>query len=137
MNTKVTTRYIEDEVYEGENFEGRTTRIDMREDEQKVNLSPVETLLSCLASCMAVEIVSIIKKKRKDFIDLIIDVDGTRNDTHPKKLTHIKMHFTLISSDTNADILDKSVKLVLDNYCSVASSLSATIEYTVEVKASK
>lgn len=136
MNTIVTTKYIEDELFEGSNSDGITTRIDMRSVEQKKNLSPVETLLSCLASCVAVEVVEIIKKKRKEFIDLIIEVDGTRNDDHPKKLTQINMHFILVSPDTKPETLDKTIKLVLDGYCSVASSLSAPIDYTVEVKPS-
>lgn len=136
MNMKIKTRYVEDELYEGENVNGNKTLIDMRPAEEKINLSPVETLLSCLASCVAVEIVAIIKKKRKEFIDLIVEVDGTRNETHPKKITLINMHFLLISPNTDAKTLDKSVRLVIDKYCSVASSLSAPIEYTVEVKAS-
>lgn len=132
---KITTRYIEDELFEGTNENGNTSRQDMRPADQKINLAPVETLLSCLASCMAVEIVAIIKKKRKQFVDLIIEVEGTRRETHPKSLTHIHMHVVLISPDTEPSTLDKTMKLVLDNYCSVASSLSAPIEYSVEVKA--
>lgn len=131
---KITNRYIEDEVFEGSNENGNTSRQDMRPADQKEGLTPVETLLSSLASCVAVEIVTIIKKKRKQFIDLIIEVNGTRRDTHPKSLTHIQMHVVLVSPDTDNNTLDKTVKVVIDNYCSVASSLNAPIEYTVEVK---
>jgi len=133
---KITTRYIEDEIFEGTNENGNTSRQDMRPADKKINLSPVETLLSCLASCVAVEVVAIIKKKRKEFVDLIIEMDGTRRETNPKSLTHIHMHIILVSPDTETTTLDKTVKLVLENYCSVASSLKAPIEYTVEVKAS-
>lgn len=131
---KIYSRYIEDELYEGSNENGNTSRQDMRPADQKVGLSPVETLLSCLASCVAVEVVTIIKKKRKTFIDLSMEIDATRRETHPKSLTHIHLHTVLVSPDTDANTLDKTVKLVLDNYCSVASSLNVPIEYSVEVK---
>lgn len=131
---KIVNRYIEDEVFEGSNEHGHVARQDMRDPDVKINLSPVEALLSCLASCVAVEIVSIVKKKRKQFVDLIIEVDGERNDTHPKYVKHIHLNVILISPDCDENTLDKSVKLVLDNYCSVASSLKAPIEYSVEVR---
>ena len=131
---KITTRYIDDELFEGSNDNGNTSRQDMRPSATKVGLSPIETLLSCLASCLAVEIVSIIKKKRKQFVDLIIEVEGTRREVAPRSLTHIHLHVVLISPDTDNSTLDKSVKLVLENYCSVASSLKAPIDYSVEVK---
>lgn len=133
---KITTRYIEDELFEGTNVNGNTARQDMRPPDKKIGLGPIETLLSSLASCMAVEIVAIIKKKRKEFIDLIIEVEGTRRETNPKSLTHIHMNIILISPDTDPNTLDKTVKLVLESYCSVSKSLTAQIDYSVEVKAS-
>ena len=133
---KIINRYIEDELFEGSNEKGNTSRQDMRPPGQREGLSPVETMLSCLASCVAVEVVSIIKKKRKQLIDLITEIDGTRRELHPRSITHIHMHVILISPDTDVETLDKTVKLVLDNYCSVASSLNAPIDYTVEVRES-
>ena len=131
---KSTTRYISDYVYEGTNENGNKVLVDMRQAVEKENQSPVELLLSALASCVAVEIALIIKKKRKTLTDLVIETDATRKPTHPKSLTDIHHKYILTSPDVKEEELSKMIRLILDNYCSVADSLKANITYSVEVK---
>ncbi len=133
---KSTTRYISDYVYEGTNENGNKVLVDMRPALEKENQSPVELLLSALASCIAVEIIAVIKKKRKMLTDLVIETDATRKATNPKGLTDIHHKYTLTSPDVKEEELSKIIQLIIDGYCSVADSMKAKITYSIEVKAS-
>ncbi len=134
---KIITRYVEDELYIAENENGNTIHIDMRNAEDKKSLAPVEMMLASIAGCAAVDIVSMLKKKRKTFIDLKIETTGIRRDEHPRGLTHIASKYTLVSPDTNLETFEKVAKLATDKYCSAAASVSAEIEIECEVFESK
>ena len=129
----ITTEYIEDELFQSRNEQNLITTIDMRPAEKKSNMSPVELLLSALASCVAVEVVSMIKKRRKTVTNLIINSEGDRNELPPRYFKKIRLHFKLISPDANNEELQKVLKLAVEKYCSVGSSLKSEISYTSEV----
>ena len=125
---KIITRYVEDELYIAENENGNTINIDMRNSEDKKSLAPVEMMLASIAGCAAVDIVSMLKKKRKTFVDLKIETTGVRRDEHPRGLTHITSKYTLISPDTNLETFKKVAEMATNKYCSAASSVKAEIE---------
>jgi putative redox protein len=62
--------YLEDQEFEFKNNSNNSLIVDMYDENFKKNHSPMELLLSALTSCAAVEIVSMIKKRRRDFKDL-------------------------------------------------------------------
>ena len=130
---KITTRYKEDELFVAENENGNSISIDMRNLDVKQSLGPVEMMLAAIAGCAAVDIVSMIRKKRKTFVDLKIETTGDRRESHPRSLTKIYSHYTLVSPDTNLETFTKVAKLATDKYCSAADSVKAEIEVTCEV----
>ncbi|WP_246535271.1 OsmC family protein [Litoribacter ruber] len=125
---------LADHEYEAVNAFGNKVSIDMYDGEEKKHQSPMELLLSALGSCAVVDAVSMMKKKRKEVVDFTIDVEGERNDGIPAFYRTIHMHFTLVSSDAKEEELAKVIKLSVDKYCSVASSLKSEITYSSEVK---
>lgn len=131
---KIITRYKEDELFVAENSEGNKISIDMRRPELKTSLGPVEMMLASISGCVAVDIVSMIRKKRKTFIDLVIESTGERRESHPRGLTHIYSKYTLVSPDTSLETFEKVARLATDKYCSAAASVSAEIHITCEVK---
>ncbi len=131
---KIVTRYKEDELFIAENSDGHKISIDMRHPEVKTSLGPVEMMLASISGCTAVDIVSMIRKKRKTFVDLIIESTGERKESHPRGLTHIYSKYTLISPDTSLEAFEKVARLATDKYCSAADSVSAQIHITCEVK---
>ncbi len=131
---KILTKFIEDEVYESVNENGNTVRIDMRQPSVKLNQSPVEILLSALNACAAVDVVLMLRKKRKTVTDLTIEAEGTRNEEPPRYFKKIHCKFVLISPDTTEEDLYKVTKLAIEKYCSVASSLKSEISFSTEVR---
>ena len=137
MDIKLTTRYLADYEYETENESGNRLNFDMYPAEQKKYFSPMQMLLAATGAWAAVDIVQILKKKRKTVWDLEIKSSGTRREEEiPKKFTHINLHFILFSPDTTVEEFEKVVRLGVDKYCSVSASIDPAIEvkHTAEVR---
>jgi len=132
LEKKTTTRYVSEYEYEATNPGGNLVKIDMYPDEEKKAQSPMELLLSAASACAAVDVVGMLKKKRKAIADLTIESVGQRKETHPRYYTHIHLQFKLVSPDTTEEELAKVVHLAVSKYCSVASTLKGVAEITHE-----
>ena len=130
---KIITRMLADEVYEAVNPIGNKVTIDMRKQEDKAAMSPTELLLSALAGCGAVDIVIMLKKRKKSILEFVIETDGTRMETAPKYFSKIHCKYIVTSPDVTEEELNKTAALALEKYCSVASSLKSEITFSVEV----
>ena len=130
---KIVTTMLEDELYESANENGHKATIDMRKVEDKKHQSPVEILLSAVAACGAVDIVLMLKKRRKTIRHFFIETEGVRNKEDPRYFTHIHCKYVVHSPDVNKEEFSKAASLSLEKYCSVATSLKAKVTYEVEV----
>lgn len=130
---KIITRMISDEVYEAENDNGNKVRIDMQLKEHKNGQSPVELLLSALAGCGAVDIVSMLKKRKKTIKAFEIDTTGTRKETIPRYFTHIHCKYIITSPDVTEEEATKVAALALEKYCTVAASLKSEVTFSVQI----
>lgn len=136
---KTTLQYLADKEYESVNEHGNRIKIDMYAGEEKSHQSPMELVLSAIAACAAVDIVEILKKKRKTVEDMNIQTEGTRRQDPPRYFTDVHVHVSLVSPDTDEETLRKVVALTLEKYCSVASTIDgkAKITHSVTVASEK
>jgi putative redox protein len=130
---KISTKMIEDEVYEAKTEDGIGVTIDMRSLPIKQNQSPVELLLSSLSACGAVDIVSMLKKRRKTINSFTIETEGVRRTETPRSFVSIHCKYIITSGDVTEEELYKTAKLSLEKYCSVAASLNSKIDFSVQV----
>ena len=125
---------LEDEVYEAHNEAGHKIIMDMREVSLKQNQSPPELLLSSLAGCGAVDIVIMLKKRKKTVNDFVIETVGVRRDESPRKFLEIHCKYIVTSPDVEEEEFEKFAKLSLEKYCTVAATLNSKITFTTEIK---
>jgi putative redox protein len=130
---KIATQMLEDEVYEASTTDNRKVIIDMRPADVKKGQSPVEVLLSSLSACGAVDIVSMLKKRRKTIEKFTIETEGERRAEPPKYFTKIHCKYIITPPDVTEEELYKTAKLSLEKYCSVAASLRSEITFSVQV----
>ena len=123
MEVKVSISYLDDEKYSVKNESDNELIIDMYDKDMKKNLSPMELLLSAVTTCAAVEVVSMIKKRRRDFKDIKAESLGVRADTHPMYYKEIKVMYVIYSSDLKDNEAERFISLALTKYCSVGSSI--------------
>ena len=124
---------LAEDLYEAVNPKGNKVSIDMRKLDDKAGLSPTELLLSALAGCGAIDIVIMLKKRKKSIDEFVIETDGTRMETPPRYFSKIHCKYIVTSADVTEEELYKTAGLALEKYCSVASSIKSEITYSVEV----
>lgn len=84
---------------------------------------PMQTVLSALCGCSAVDVVSILKKQRQTITGLSIKVDGERqHGIEPSLWETIHVIFDL-KGDLDPSKVSRAVELSINKYCSVAETL--------------
>lgn len=89
---------------------------------------PMELLLVSLAGCTAMDVVSILKKKRVNLQNLTIQVDGERASQHPKYFTRIDVEFNFAGKNIKEEDIKQAIELSKDKYCSVSAMLKEKAE---------
>ena len=87
--------------------------------------SPVETLLSALGACTAMDVASIALKKRQDLEDYRIHVSGDQRDDYPQVFTEITVVHDVGGHDLSENAIRRCIELSAMKYCPVSAMLSA------------
>jgi putative redox protein len=85
--------------------------------------SPMELLLISLAGCTAMDVISILRKKRQDVTGLEINVIGDRVEEHPKRYTDIELEFVIHGRDVDPGAVARAIELSEGKYCSISAGL--------------
>jgi putative redox protein len=88
--------------------------------------SPTDTVLAALAACTAMDVASILRKKRQPVDRYQIAVRATKADQDPKVFTSIVVEHQ-VSGDVSAEAVRRSVELSATTYCPVSAMLSASV----------
>lgn len=84
---------------------------------------PMEILLEAAAACSVMDVVGMLRKRRKNVIGLSIEMIGERREEEPRIYTAVKMIYRLTSPDITKEELDKCIVLSYEKYCSVTATL--------------
>jgi putative redox protein len=90
--------------------------------------SPVELLLIALGSCTAVDVISILKKKREIVTGYRVEVQGERRSEHPRHFTRMEVRHIVRGRNISEKGLSQAIELSVTKYCSVAATLRPTVE---------
>ena len=89
--------------------------------------SPPDVLLAALASCVSVDVVDILGKRRTPPETFGVEVLGERVDSIPRKFKHITLNFTITGQGIDRANAMRAIELSANNYCSVRDSLDPNI----------
>ena len=98
--------------------------------------TPMEMVLSSLGACSYMDMISILRKKRKTIDGFEIEIEGERAETHPKVFKKAHLNYILISPDADLADLVRAAELAYQKYCSVSAMLRASgceITYSCKV----
>ena len=114
--------------------DGPTARFD---GSAKVGQNPVDALVSSLATCVGIDVVDILAKRRTPASSLVVDAHAERRAAHPRRLERVTLTFRVEGEGVEQSHTERAVELALANYCSVAASLATdiVIETRVEINA--
>ncbi len=92
--------------------------------------SPPETLLSALATCTAVDVVDILKKRRTPPTTLDIDVIAERKDGTPRRVTKVHLGYRIVGTGIDRAQAERAIELAVTKYCTVRDSMDPDMPVT-------
>ena len=78
---------------------------------------PLELIAIGLAGCTAMDVVSILKKKRQQITAFEVLVHANRAADHPRVFTHIVIEYIISGNDLSEDAVKRAVQLSEEKYC--------------------
>ena len=100
-------------------------QMDFDDRESNTGASPVETVLSALGACSAMDVVGILAKKRQDVTAYRILVTGIQRDEYPQVYTEVVMTHEVDGRDLSEAAIRRAIELSALKYCPVNAMISA------------
>jgi putative redox protein len=128
MNTTVTWKH--DNAFEGVgNSTGFKVAIGGKaaEGQEPYGASPMELLLLGTAGCTAMDVISILTKKRQDVTAFEIRTHATRATEHPMVFTHITLEYVVTGHNIDRESVKRAIDLSLEKYCSAHAMMSKAV----------
>ena len=131
----VTTVWKENMLFESDNPSGHSVLIDTSSENGGENkgLGPKALMLSSLAGCSGLDVVSLLKKMRAEIADFKMVVHAELTEEHPKYYHKVAVEYHFYGSNLHEDKINKAVKLSIDQYCGVMEMFRQFAKVTTEV----
>lgn len=126
---KASVKFAGDEFFIGTTPNGYSQVMDTKGDRHSAP-TPMEMLLVSVAGCTAVDVISILQKKRQDVTDYNVEITGTRAEDHPRKFVTFHVHHIVHGRGVSEKAVADAVELSDTKYCSVAATVRPTAEIT-------
>lgn len=124
---KAIVRFAGDDLFIGTTPSGHSITFDTNSS-RAIAPSPVEILLVALGSCSAVDVVSILTKKRQEVTNYVVEVSGQRRDEYPRSYTSMNVHHILTGRGLTKKAVAQAIELSETKYCSVAATFRPKVE---------
>jgi putative redox protein len=85
---------------------------------------PTEVMLSALAACTAMDVISILQKKRQPVESYRVRVEGQQQDEHPRVFTEIHVVHEVRGGRVDPAAVRRAVELSASRYCAISATLA-------------
>ncbi len=86
---------------------------------------PAELVPLALAGCTAMDVISILRKKRQDVTHYEVRVEGAQMDAHPNAFTRIDVVHVVEGPAIDVEAVRRAIELSATKYCSVGATLAS------------
>jgi len=93
---------------------------------------PLELMGLSLAGCTAMDVISILQKKRQDLTGFEVKVHADRADEFPKVFTHVTVEYNITGHNVDPVAVERSIELSSSKYCPAQAMLAKAV--TIEHK---
>ncbi len=121
MSHKITTTWKGNMLFESTNPSNHTLLMDVGKAAggNAVGLRPKAMMLSSLAGCSGLDVVSILNKMKITVDDFKMELTGQLTDEHPKYYHTVTVDYHFFGSDLDAKKINRAVQLSVEKYCGV------------------
>jgi len=85
---------------------------------------PMELIALGLAGCTAMDVISILQKKRQEVTSFEVEVDMARANDHPKVFTSAVIRYVVMGKNIDETALTRAIELSAVKYCPVQAMLA-------------
>jgi len=135
MTQSIKTQWLGNMLFNADTL-GGTFKIDAAKESggEGKGVRPKALMLTSLAGCTGMDIVSLLKKMRAEVDHLEIDVAGELSDEHPKIYNKVSLEYRFYGKDFKKDKIEKAVQLSAEKYCGVMEMFRQFAEITTTLK---
>jgi len=121
MSHKITTHWQGGLTFESDNPSGKSVIMDTNVEgqDERFGLNPKAMMLSSLAGCTALDVISTLDKMKEEIDDFKVEVSGELTDEHPKYYHSVIVDYHFYGSELNKKKCERAVNLSVDTYCGV------------------
>jgi putative redox protein len=128
MAATTTVRWLNDRHFVG--IDSGNHSVVISGQSEAIGMKPSELLLIALASCSAVDVVEILKKKRMRLTLLEVVTTGERNAEPPWPFHKIHVQYRLSGDGLTPKAVEQAIQLSQEKYCSVAATVRGVAQIT-------
>jgi uncharacterized OsmC-like protein len=88
-------------------------------------MRPAELIPMAVAGCTAMDVISILRKKRQVVTSYEVRANGEQEDDHPNAFTRIDVVHVLGGEGIDTEAVRRAIELSATKYCSVGATLSS------------
>jgi putative redox protein len=92
---------------------------------------PMELILTGLIGCTAMDVISILRKKRQQVTGFRVTADAEQADGHPHVFTAITIHYVIEGQDIDPQAVERAIELSETRYCPAQAMLAPTVPMTL------
>jgi putative redox protein len=121
VDAKVT--WERDVQFTGVSDSGFPVRMDSHSSAE-TGVGPVELTLMALAACTAMDVISILHKKRQKVLKFHVQAHAERADHYPKVITKAVLEYVVSGQRIEESSLVRAIELSITQYCPVHAMLA-------------
>jgi putative redox protein len=125
-----TVRWLNEQHFVGTDSGGHSVVLSGQKN--GIGVSPSQMLLVALASCSAVDVVEILKKKRKKLTMLEVTASGEQDPEPPWAYRKIHVRYRVGGKGLTDKAVSQAISLSQEKYCSVAATVRGVAQITTE-----
>lgn len=97
---------------------------------------PMELIAIGVIGCTAMDVISILQKKRQDVTAFEVEVDASRAEEHPKVFTDMKITYHITGHEIDPTAVERAIELSEEKYCPAQAMFKDVlpIELEYEIK---
>ena len=113
---------------------GKGPAVVMDTSESGGGAGPMEFMLMGTAGCTAMDVITILQKKRLNVTGFKINISGDRAEEYPRRFTDITIEYVVFGTDLKPEGVRQAIDLSEKKYCGAMASLNARISHTFRIE---
>jgi putative redox protein len=104
------------------------------EDREETGVRPMRLVLLGMAGCSAMDVVSILQKKRQALSGMQVVATAERAEDHPKVFTSVHLEFVVQGESVEVSAVERAIELSVTKYCAAIAMIGRTASITTSYR---